>query len=229
MGTVSMSIEAFGLKMEQLMAAEDWHAGQYELLTHNCNTFCNMLCLDLLAGRGIPPWVNRLSRWGSGVSSALQILNFSQLVSPAPDPNTAQGTKERSAWASVSECGSSTPDEWDTRRVLPERRNEAGLLSPCGGSPEFRGEEDVCLQALTGGKLKRGPAWSEGAIRKAEAEEAEEAEWATPAMSPAAFPSPAAMADLKSPATPILQDMQHCQHHHIYQVERCSVNPPEVA
>jgi hypothetical protein len=165
----------------------------------------------------------------SGVSSALQILNFSQLVSPAPDPNTAQGTKERSAWASVSQCGSSTPHEWETRRVLPERRNEAGLLSPCGGSPEFRGEEDVCLQALTGGKLKRGPAWSEGAIRKAEAEEAEEAEWATPAMSPAAFPSPAAMADLKSPATPILQDMQHCQNHHIFQVERCSVNPPEVA
>ena len=197
MGTVNMSVEAFLLKMETLMAADEWKAGQYELLRHNCNTFCNMLCHDLL-GKGIPDWVNRLSRWGSGLSSAIQFLNVAKLVSPACEDDSVTGVpkdaikpKTHSAWASVSRA-SSAPDEWETRRVLPDAH---------GCSP---------LPHLTGGKIPRGCWHTEGE---------EEEVWATPTMSPVAFPSPAAR--LKSPATPVLP----VENHHVCKVERCTINP----
>ncbi|KAL7150951.1 hypothetical protein ABFS83_05G147900 [Erythranthe nasuta] len=47
--------------MEKL--AEEYSGNTYNLITRNCNHFCNDVCLRL-TGRPIPRWVNRLARLG---------------------------------------------------------------------------------------------------------------------------------------------------------------------
>uniref|UniRef100_A0A5B6ZYS9 PPPDE domain-containing protein n=1 Tax=Davidia involucrata TaxID=16924 RepID=A0A5B6ZYS9_DAVIN len=47
--------------MEKL--AEEYSGNTYNLITKNCNHFCNDACLQL-AGKPIPSWVNRLARLG---------------------------------------------------------------------------------------------------------------------------------------------------------------------
>ncbi|XP_076939684.1 deSI-like protein At4g17486 [Bidens hawaiensis] len=48
--------------MEDL--AEDYKGVSYNLITKNCNHFCNDACLRL-TGNSIPRWINRLSRIGA--------------------------------------------------------------------------------------------------------------------------------------------------------------------
>ncbi|KAL0407608.1 UNVERIFIED_CONTAM: DeSI-like protein [Sesamum radiatum] len=43
--------------------AEEYSGNTYNLITKNCNHFCNDVCLRL-AGKTIPRWVNRLARLG---------------------------------------------------------------------------------------------------------------------------------------------------------------------
>ncbi|CAK9180468.1 unnamed protein product [Ilex paraguariensis] len=43
--------------------AEEYSGNTYNLITKNCNHFCNDACLRLM-GRPIPSWVNRLARLG---------------------------------------------------------------------------------------------------------------------------------------------------------------------
>nr|DAD27348.1 TPA_asm: hypothetical protein HUJ06_028816 [Nelumbo nucifera] len=45
--------------MEKL--SEEYAGNTYNLITKNCNHFCNDACLGL-AGKSIPHWVNRLAR-----------------------------------------------------------------------------------------------------------------------------------------------------------------------
>ncbi|KAI3454243.1 hypothetical protein Pfo_010906 [Paulownia fortunei] len=47
--------------MEKL--AEEYSGNTYNLITKNCNHFCNDVCLQL-TGKSIPRWVNRLARLG---------------------------------------------------------------------------------------------------------------------------------------------------------------------
>lgn len=47
--------------MEKL--AEEYSGNTYNLITKNCNHFCNDACLQL-TGKPIPSWVNRLARLG---------------------------------------------------------------------------------------------------------------------------------------------------------------------
>lgn len=47
--------------MEKL--AEDYPGNAYNLITKNCNHFCNDVCVRL-TGKPIPKWVNRLARLG---------------------------------------------------------------------------------------------------------------------------------------------------------------------
>ncbi|KAL8113583.1 deSI-like protein At4g17486 [Apium graveolens] len=47
--------------MEKL--AEQYSGNSYNLITKNCNHFCNDACLKLI-GKPIPSWVNRLARLG---------------------------------------------------------------------------------------------------------------------------------------------------------------------
>ncbi|KAL9993989.1 putative PPPDE peptidase domain-containing protein [Helianthus debilis subsp. tardiflorus] len=47
--------------MEEL--AEDYKGVSYNLITKNCNHFCNDVCVRL-TGKSIPSWINRLARIG---------------------------------------------------------------------------------------------------------------------------------------------------------------------
>nr|GMD47422.1 deSI-like protein At4g17486 [Ipomoea batatas] len=47
--------------MEKL--AEEYSGNSYNLITKNCNHFCNDVC-SRLTGKPIPRWVNRLARLG---------------------------------------------------------------------------------------------------------------------------------------------------------------------
>lgn len=48
--------------MEKL--AEEYPGNAYNLISKNCNHFCNDVCLRL-TGKQIPRWVNRLARLGT--------------------------------------------------------------------------------------------------------------------------------------------------------------------
>lgn len=60
--------------MEKL--SEKYSGNTYNLITKNCNHFCNDACLRL-TGKPIPSWVNRLARLGNFF---LFNLNFISLM-----------------------------------------------------------------------------------------------------------------------------------------------------
>ena len=50
--------------------ADRYMGTKYDILTKNCNSFANELCLRLV-DKGLPPWVNRLAWMGSKVRCCL--------------------------------------------------------------------------------------------------------------------------------------------------------------
>ncbi|GER44089.1 PPPDE putative thiol peptidase family protein [Striga asiatica] len=62
MGWINMTPGEVRGVMEEL--AEKYRGNAYNLITKNCNHFCNDACIKL-TGNPIPSWVNRLARIGS--------------------------------------------------------------------------------------------------------------------------------------------------------------------
>ncbi|KAE9603689.1 hypothetical protein Lal_00001896 [Lupinus albus] len=60
-GTTDLGQKEAQAFMEKL--AQDYSGKTYNLISKNCNHFCNDVCLKL-TGRSIPRWVNRLARLG---------------------------------------------------------------------------------------------------------------------------------------------------------------------
>ncbi|KAL8232293.1 hypothetical protein R6Q57_002071 [Mikania cordata] len=60
-GWTEMSLPEIRGLMEEL--AGDYKGNSYELITRNCNHFCNDACIRL-TGNPIPTWINRLARIG---------------------------------------------------------------------------------------------------------------------------------------------------------------------
>ncbi|KAK4491070.1 hypothetical protein RD792_001792, partial [Penstemon davidsonii] len=60
-GRTDLESEEIREFMEEL--AEEYSGNTYNIITKNCNHFCNDVCLRL-AARPIPRWVNRLARFG---------------------------------------------------------------------------------------------------------------------------------------------------------------------
>lgn len=63
-GRTEMDLTEVRAKMDEL--AEKYRGNAYNLITKNCNHFCNDVCL-WLTGNPIPRWVNRLARIGKEV------------------------------------------------------------------------------------------------------------------------------------------------------------------
>ncbi|XP_028766466.1 deSI-like protein At4g17486 isoform X2 [Neltuma alba] len=60
-GKTEMGEEGVRRVMEEL--AGEYRGNAYNLITKNCNHFCNDACLKL-TGKSIPSWINRLARIG---------------------------------------------------------------------------------------------------------------------------------------------------------------------
>ncbi|KAI3802615.1 hypothetical protein L1987_30755 [Smallanthus sonchifolius] len=60
-GWTEMNLPEIRRFMEEL--ARDYRGNSYELITRNCNHFCNDACIRL-TGNPIPSWINRLARIG---------------------------------------------------------------------------------------------------------------------------------------------------------------------
>ncbi|GER53109.1 PPPDE putative thiol peptidase family protein [Striga asiatica] len=60
-GRSDLGLKEIRAFMEKL--AEEYSGNSYNLITKNCNHFCNDVCLRL-TGKSIPRWVNRLARLG---------------------------------------------------------------------------------------------------------------------------------------------------------------------
>lgn len=60
--------------------AQDYKGISYNLITRNCNHFCNDACLRL-TGNPIPSWINRLARFGKSriyyLNSLIHFTSFS--------------------------------------------------------------------------------------------------------------------------------------------------------
>lgn len=63
--------------MEEL--AEQYKGNAYNLITKNCNHFCNDACVRL-TGNSIPSWVNRLARIGKNWLVYLFIFLFGSYI-----------------------------------------------------------------------------------------------------------------------------------------------------
>lgn len=62
--------------LNQIRHSDEWKAGRYDLLNHNCNSFSDALCKLLTQGKGIPPWVNRLAGIGNSVNNFFGSINL---------------------------------------------------------------------------------------------------------------------------------------------------------
>lgn len=68
MGTTTTSYSEFVQLLEALWK-EDWSVKRYNLLTHNCCHFCDLLCEKLGVGP-IPGWVKNLANAGAAIGTA---------------------------------------------------------------------------------------------------------------------------------------------------------------
>ncbi|CAH2061071.1 unnamed protein product, partial [Thlaspi arvense] len=68
-GKTDMVAKEVRVYMEKL--AEEYRGNKYNLITRNCNHFCNEVCIKLTQ-KQIPRWVNRLARLGKPKSSKNQ-------------------------------------------------------------------------------------------------------------------------------------------------------------
>ncbi|KAG5541021.1 hypothetical protein RHGRI_021044 [Rhododendron griersonianum] len=80
--------------MEKL--AEEYSGNTYNLITKNCNHFCNDACLQL-TGKPIPSWVNRLARLGLLCNCVLPAgLNETKVQHVRPEDRAFEKKKLRS-------------------------------------------------------------------------------------------------------------------------------------
>mmetsp|Transcript_124869 Transcript_124869/g.249348 ORF Transcript_124869/g.249348 Transcript_124869/m.249348 type:complete len:257 (-) Transcript_124869:79-849(-) len=89
MGTTTTSYSDFVIMLEALWK-EDWAVTQYNILTHNCVHFCDLLCEKLGVGP-IPDWVKNLANTGAAIGSARnRFMRGSCCVIPGEDAQTKQ-------------------------------------------------------------------------------------------------------------------------------------------
>ncbi|KAK9922990.1 hypothetical protein M0R45_031426 [Rubus argutus] len=123
--------------MEQL--AEEYKGSAYNLITKNCNHFCNDACIRLTANP-IPSWVNRLARIGFLCNCVLPVaLNSTKVRHHRIDDKADEGDKKKltsqsnnvaMSSNSCSPSSSSSPSGTTTRRGRSRTRRAQPPSSP---------------------------------------------------------------------------------------------------
>ncbi|KAK9066313.1 hypothetical protein SSX86_013634 [Deinandra increscens subsp. villosa] len=112
--------------MEEL--AEDYKGVSYNLITKNCNHFCNDVCVRL-TGKSIPRWINRLARIG---------LLCNCLI-PASISSTKVGIEDNKVHneGETRKLNSSSSRSTSTCSFSPESEKSSSVISD-GGSRSRR-------------------------------------------------------------------------------------------
>ncbi|KAL5574489.1 hypothetical protein UlMin_016188 [Ulmus minor] len=92
-GKTDMGAAQVRAVMEEL--AKVYRGNAYNLITKNCNHFCNDACIRL-TGNPIPRWVNRLARIGFMCNCVLPVtLNSTKVVHHRIDEKPTEGEKKK--------------------------------------------------------------------------------------------------------------------------------------
>nr|GFB48550.1 hypothetical protein [Tanacetum cinerariifolium] len=88
--------------------ADEYKGISYNLITKNCNHFCNDVCVRL-TGNTIPRWVNRLARIGS-LCNCIIPMSLSSNIVRIEDNKSSSGSSCSVAWSRshASNCSSSS-------------------------------------------------------------------------------------------------------------------------
>ncbi|PRQ50457.1 putative PPPDE putative peptidase domain-containing protein [Rosa chinensis] len=122
--------------MEQL--AEQYRGNAYNLITKNCNHFCNDACMRL-TGNPIPNWVNRLARIGFLCNCVLPVtLNSTKVRHHRIDDKAYEGDEKKltsqannvAIPSTSSSSSSSSPSGPTTRRGRSRTRRAHPPSSP---------------------------------------------------------------------------------------------------
>lgn len=105
-GKTDMSPAEVRAVMEDL--AQDYRGNAYNLITKNCNHFCNDACIKL-TGNPIPNWVNRLARIGFLCNCVLPAsLNTTKVRHHKVEDKTPDGEKMKLRNGSSKICSSNS-------------------------------------------------------------------------------------------------------------------------
>ncbi|GKA42048.1 deSI-like protein [Tanacetum coccineum] len=124
-GWTDMNLTQVRKLMQEL--AKDYKGTSYNLITKNCNHFCNDVCIKL-TGSSIPSWVNRLAKIGL----------LCNCIVPASINSTKVGIEDNNKMSNESDikaklrCRSSRSSEKTTFASSSRTRNHgrSTLLSP---------------------------------------------------------------------------------------------------
>ncbi|KAF5189691.1 Desi-like protein [Thalictrum thalictroides] len=116
--------------MEKL--ADEYPGNTYNLITKNCNHFCNDVCVRI-TGKAIPSWVNRLAKLGLLCTCVLPMeLQEAKVRHKKPDSIVEGGSTERkklrsrsSRFISSSTSCSSTPSSTDSTKLKNSSRSNS--------------------------------------------------------------------------------------------------------
>ncbi|KAL7150950.1 hypothetical protein ABFS83_05G147900 [Erythranthe nasuta] len=113
--------------MEKL--AEEYSGNTYNLITRNCNHFCNDVCLRL-TGRPIPRWVNRLARLGLFCNCVLPAgLNETKVRHVRAEDNKTAEKKRLTSHSSRSMSASNLQHISSRDRRQQKSRHSSSLQS----------------------------------------------------------------------------------------------------
>ncbi|KAL5698850.1 hypothetical protein ACHQM5_029831 [Ranunculus cassubicifolius] len=122
--------------MEKL--ADEYTGNTYNLITKNCNHFCNDVCIRM-TGRSIPRWVNRLARIGLLCTCVLPMdLQEAKVRNVRKERVGAGGDTERKKLRSrstrfISSCSTSSSSSLDSKQFRSSssrQRTRSSSLSP---------------------------------------------------------------------------------------------------
>ncbi|KAJ6713831.1 F23A5.4 PROTEIN [Salix viminalis] len=132
-GKTDLGPEEVRRVMEEL--AEVYRGNAYNLITKNCNHFCNDACVRL-TGNPIPSWVNRLARIGFLCICVLPAnLNSTRVQHHKTEDKASEGEKQKLKSESNRFASSNSSSSSSASPVVRGRSRSRRALQP---SPPFK-------------------------------------------------------------------------------------------